>query len=331
MIHGPIILLSFLLSLGTGAVSLYAAPIGLISEITGQPGDILRGNDSINGLVRTEINSMDVISTNAGTARIVFNDNTRVSVTEQSRLTIDSYVYDPQQGDNSRLGLRVGLGTVRYASGQIARINQQRVDISTPTATVAVRGTDFFMSVDEAGKSLVILVPSCDQGGNCHTGAIDVITPSGRVTLDQAFTATAVFSATSPPSPPVAVSITERGINNTLLISLPGEIRSAMNRTLRTDSRDQESDRESSLMGAQRPTGLQTDQLRSRHAVTPGIIVIENNPVITATRITDGQAVAFVRFGNGSSGTVTMTQNGDQATAQVGSGQSNTVIIRQTH
>ena len=61
------------------------------------------------------------------------------------------------------------MGTVRYASGQIAKANPQQVGIQTPTATIAVRGTDFSMTVDEVGQSLVMLVPSCkDEIGRAH-------------------------------------------------------------------------------------------------------------------------------------------------------------------
>ncbi len=53
------------------------------------------------------------------------------------------------------------MGTIRYTSGQIAKNNPQQVNVKTPTASIAVRGTDFTMTVDEAGQSLVVLVPSC--------------------------------------------------------------------------------------------------------------------------------------------------------------------------
>ena len=45
------------------------------------------------------------------------------------------------------------LGTVRYASGQIAKDFRENVTIKTPTATIGVRGTDFAMIVDELGGS----------------------------------------------------------------------------------------------------------------------------------------------------------------------------------
>ena len=49
--------------------------------------------------------------------------------------------------------MKASLGTVRYASGQIAKRYKQNVKISTPSATIGVRGTDFIMTVDEFGGS----------------------------------------------------------------------------------------------------------------------------------------------------------------------------------
>ena len=60
------------------------------------------------------------------------------------------------------LSIKASLGTIRYASGLIAKNSKQNVKIETPTATIGVRGTDFTMTVDELGGSTIILLPSCD-------------------------------------------------------------------------------------------------------------------------------------------------------------------------
>jgi hypothetical protein len=128
------------------------------------------------------------------------------------------------------------LGTARYASGQIAKTNPQAVNVQTPTATVAVRGTDFSMTVDELGRSLVMLLPSCDKKG-CVTGAIEVSNEAGSVVMTQAYQATLVASVDRAPSSPVVVTIDQANINNMLIISRPREI-SEENRDNRRDSRN---------------------------------------------------------------------------------------------
>ena len=161
----------------------------------------------------------DTIVTAKSKAHLLFEDNTSVKITEQSKLIIDDFVYDPKKG-TGKLALKVALGTARYASGQIAKTNPQSVNVQTPTATIAVRGTDFSMTVDELGRSLVMLLPSCDNKG-CVTGAITVSNEAGTVFMDTAYQATLVTSTTSRPTSPIIVQVDQNNINNLLIISPP--------------------------------------------------------------------------------------------------------------
>lgn len=164
----------------------------------------------------------DAISTARAKATLTFEDKTTVKLTEHSKMIIDDFVYDPKKG-SGKLGVKMALGTARYASGQIAKNNPQQVAIKTPTASIAVRGTDFSMTVDELGRSLVMLLPSCDEKG-CVTGAIEVSTYAGVVLLDVPYQATLVNSAYQSPSDPKVVRIDQANINNMLIISKPVEI-----------------------------------------------------------------------------------------------------------
>jgi hypothetical protein len=175
----------------------------------------------------------DTVTTAKSRVTLSFEDKTTVKITEQSKLVIDDFVYDASKG-SGKLAMRVALGTARYASGQIAKNNPQAVNVRTPTATVAVRGTDFSMTVDELGRSLVMLLPSCDTKG-CVTGAILVSNEAGSVLLDVAYQATVVVSLTSAPSTPTVVSIDQANINNMLIVSPPAEIRETAYQTDKTE------------------------------------------------------------------------------------------------
>jgi hypothetical protein len=129
--------------------------------------------------------------------------------------------------------VRVALGTARYASGQIAKTNPHAVYVRTPSDSVAVRGTDFSMTVDELGRSLVMLLPSCNSKG-CVTGAIEVSNEAGSVLLDVAYQATVVTSLNTPPSNPTVVTIDQANINNMLIVSPPPEIKETAYRTEKT-------------------------------------------------------------------------------------------------
>lgn len=165
---------------------------------------------------------LDTVVTAKSKVLLTFEDHTTVKITEQSKLIIDDFVYDSNKG-SGKLALKVALGTARYASGQIAKSNPQSVNIQTPSATIAVRGTDFSMTVDELGRSLVMLLPSCDKK-SCVTGAILVSTDAGEVFMDVAYQTTIVASRDQAPTKPVIVNIDQANINNLLIVAPPKQV-----------------------------------------------------------------------------------------------------------
>lgn len=176
----------------------------------------------------------DAVKTTQGKVGITFSDNTRVQVNENSRLVIDDFVYDPKSSKGGKLAVNVAQGTVRYASGQIAKNNPQAVAVNTPVATIGVRGTDFTATVDEFGRSTVILLPSCPAGWrdverDCRTGEISVTNDAGSVILNKPFQATRVDSRDFKPKTPVILKLSEDQINNSLIIVPPKELREEKN------------------------------------------------------------------------------------------------------
>ena len=239
----------FLLALLLTVASPSWAGIGTVSENKGTACEVERNKKKLSGVKGAEIESMDTYTTGACVSNITFKDDTKVKVTENSRLLIDDFVFDPKKSDAGKLAMKVGMGTVRYASGQIAKNNPQQVNIKTPTATVAVRGTDFTMTVDETGQSLIMLVPSCKDEKDfkqfeldeqrCKVGSIIVSTGMGSVTLDKAFEATYVTSNSMMPTAPVVVNTIEGNIGNNLIIVKPQEVMLAIKQQARS-KRDRE-------------------------------------------------------------------------------------------
>jgi len=191
--------------------------IGIVSAAESSGLLEREGGTSLETEENTPLEMMDRIETFQGAHRLTFIDETIVDMTPQSLLTIDDYVYDPSNNEGS-LNLQAKLGTIRYASGKLAKNFRQNVKIETPTSTIGVRGTDFTMTVDELGGSTIILLPSCDISGACYVGEISVETDAGFVLLTQAFQATSTSSRERSPSPVVQLEIDESLINNLLLI-----------------------------------------------------------------------------------------------------------------
>ena len=166
----------------------------------------------------------DIITTANGKAGITFQDDTKVQLTEHSRLVIDNFVYDDSK-KTGKLGMKMALGTIKYASGQIAKSDPQQVMVETPTATIGVRGTDFSGTVDEIGRSTIILLPSCPTGWknierDCVVGSISVTTDMGTIWLTKAFeTVNIQTSMNTPKSSIMNLNIDQ--INNLLIVTPP--------------------------------------------------------------------------------------------------------------
>jgi len=185
---------------------LFSTSLAEVGNVTAQTraAQITRKGDKILTEVDTPVEMRDLIQTLKGRADIKFVDDTKVSVTEYSKLLIDEFVYNPEK-KTGKLSLKAALGTIRYSSGKIAKNSRQNVKIKSPTASVSVRGTDFTMNVQEDGASSFILLPSTDEAGKSYVGSIDVSTLGGTVTLNQAYEATTVTTAIAPPTPPQVI------------------------------------------------------------------------------------------------------------------------------
>ena len=199
--------------------SVYADSIGDIIESTGL-GSLTRNNETIQSAVNTKVNLYDRAETTNGRMLIEFLDKAELALTEHTRVLIDEVIYDPNP-DKSKMVMKMAFGTARFASG--GGISKQNIDISTPTAQIAVRGTNFTTTIDELGRSLVILLP--DEYGD-PSGIIIVSNQAGEVTLDQAYAATMVSSLDSKPTQSVVINgITPAIIDNMFIVNPPQEIR----------------------------------------------------------------------------------------------------------
>jgi hypothetical protein len=166
----------------------------------------------------------DAIVTANSKAGITFKDDTKVQITEHSKLVIDNFVYDDSK-KTGKLGMKMALGTIKYASGQIAKNDPQQVVVETPTATIGVRGTDFSGTVDEIGRSTVILLPSCPVGWkniarDCVVGAISVTTDMGTIWLTKPFESVSVGNRMQAPKSAI-LNLSLDQINNLIIVTPP--------------------------------------------------------------------------------------------------------------
>jgi hypothetical protein len=223
-------IISAILSIGSGAV--HAESIGGIVESKGI-GSLLREKDVISSVVGTDIELNDTAQTAKGRMLIKFKDDAELSLIEHTKVFIDKVYYDPDPS-KSKMVMKMALGTARFASGRLGMVDKKNIDISTPTAQIAVRGTDFTTTIDELGRTLVILLP--DEYGN-PSGEIVVSNDAGETTLTQAYATTMVSSLDSPPTRVVVIeNITPSSIDNMFIVSPPDEVAEAIQEQLLDDA-----------------------------------------------------------------------------------------------
>lgn len=211
--------------------SVLAEPIGDIIEYKGdsslerETGEEL----SVTGTSVPKVELNDTAITENGRMLIEFLDKAELSLTEHTRVYIDNVYYDPDPS-KSKMAITMAVGTARFASGRLNMVNKNNIDIQTPTASITVRGTDFTTTIDELGRSLVILLPGEDGE---PSGIIEVSNNGGTVVLDEAYAATMVSTLDSPPTKSITISnITPNMIDNMFIVNPPAEVRNALEEEL---------------------------------------------------------------------------------------------------
>ena len=106
-------------------------------------------------------------TTAKGNAGIIFEDQTRLFVAENSQIEIDDYVF----GGESRLDLTIARGVLRLASG---RIGGRNISVRTPVAYIGFRGTVISLSTD--ANTTVLYV---------EDGAVDAVVGQQTITVNE--------------------------------------------------------------------------------------------------------------------------------------------------
>lgn len=167
-----------------------------------------------------DVVSKDDLRTGEGRLQVRFVDDSKLRMTEHTRIVIDNVVFDDDPS-KSDLAMTFAQGTARFISGQLGKVDKENIRLKTPTASIGIRGTDFTVTVDEFGKTLVVLLP--DVNG-ISSGEIIVSTMTGEVVLNKPFESTTTTVMETPPSAPAILDLTLEMLNNIMIINPPREV-----------------------------------------------------------------------------------------------------------
>ena len=120
--------------------------IGTVLEVEGS-GSVTPagGSEATPAAVNMPVHLNDVVQT-APSSRIfiLFIDNTQLTLSENAHVSIDDYVFDPDDNTNNKAAYSVIQGAFQYVSGLIGKRENPDVHIETPVGSIGIRGTDFW-------------------------------------------------------------------------------------------------------------------------------------------------------------------------------------------
>jgi len=114
--------------------------------------------------------------------QILLLDQTVFTIGPDADLVVDNFVYDPASG-TGKLAATVTKGAFRFITGSIAANNPDDMEVTTPAATIGIRGTMVAGRVDGTSAMIVLLGPGYDGDSTARIGRVTVANKAGSVEL----------------------------------------------------------------------------------------------------------------------------------------------------
>ena len=163
--------------------------IGTVSRIQGDASGTRGGTTQALGLNASVLVNESVSTGASARLEITFKDNTRLTLGENARLTLDRYIFNP--ATKRRMVRMKVVGAFRFISGKAANLARSDVKITTPVASVGVRGTDFWAGpIDDQALGVFLM-----------EGAVRVSNAAGAQTLDRPGQGTNIAAPGAAPGP----------------------------------------------------------------------------------------------------------------------------------
>jgi Ca2+-binding RTX toxin-like protein len=148
----------------------------------------------------------DVLETGDGSALgVVFVDNTSFSLGANARMVVDELVYDPS-GGTGQAAFSVVQGLFVFVSGEVAHGDPDAMTLSTPVATIGIRGTGLGIQAAAEGLRNLISLIVDPLGG---LGNVVITNGGGTTVLDEVNETTTITSFNDAPSTPYILSETQ--------------------------------------------------------------------------------------------------------------------------
>ena len=133
----------------------------------------------------------------SSSVKLLFDDNTKFSIGNESELVIDKFVYHKPEEANS-FSARFFKGTFRFVTGLIAKEKPEDMEVKTTVAVIGIRGTQVIGETTATSATIILLEPE----DTSRKSIIQVANQFGSVIIDEPGFGTEIPDEYSPPSPP---------------------------------------------------------------------------------------------------------------------------------
>jgi hypothetical protein len=189
VLHKLIVIAVMLLAGFAGEQSGAQEAIGAVSRIQGEANGTYDGATKALQL-ESRVFFNEIVSTGeAARVEVTFTDGTQLTLGERARLTLDTYAFNPTAGSGA---IRFGVvGAFRFLSGQVVKLANSAVSVTTPSATIGIRGTEFWGGPIDDQVLGVFLIQ----------GAVSVSNAAGEQILSQPGQGTNIATPGAAPGP----------------------------------------------------------------------------------------------------------------------------------
>jgi hypothetical protein len=163
-----------------------AASVGMVTKIQNQAqvGSTPAG-------VGTVVNMNDVLLTGpGGRMEVTFRDKTTLVLGENARVVIDRYVFNPEASTGALI-LNTSGAAYRLATGRLSEMQNKKITVNTPVASLGVRGTEFWWGPVENYYGVLLV----------HNSSVAVSNRFGSATLNRAGWGTDIRPGSAPGRP----------------------------------------------------------------------------------------------------------------------------------
>lgn len=135
---------------------------------------------------KSEVESGDTLVTSAGAYALVrFIDNSELALKPGTTVVIDQFSFDADKPEADRAAYTLVKGGLRSMTGLLGKRNKDKFAMKTPSATIGIRGTTFFLEY-LTGKGDADPSPGLEPGLHVHVsaGGISIVNSAGEFRYD---------------------------------------------------------------------------------------------------------------------------------------------------